>query len=429
MHSTRRPVRLLALVSALAVLLVALVGTSAGAESNDFGLAYTGGSAGKADKKLAPITIGYINQEGGVPSFPESTAGINAAVKYVNNELGGAQKHPVVVKKCTVQAEEDGQRCATEMLNDDKVSFVITGVLVVGNQSIYSTLAGKKPVLVGFPGTPSDFVADDAYALTAGALGVVKGMGIFVGQNLKDVKKVSVVHADNAAGKAGAESILKPTLAKFGITDVTLVAVSDTATGPDLASAIQAAGAEQADLFMPLVTVQGCVATYDALQSLGVKPKVFTTGLCYGTPMTRHLKDIGAKGQVPNGWYYGDLGYSYFMPDEQSGMTTYIDKIKQYGPKNVEYTGFAGPLFANLLTSVKFVNQIGPDNVTPDAVRQAVKGFTGPMMLIAGPMQCGFDPVYKTLCGKEMGVQQYRNGKWRSIANALNGKAIDSTSA
>ena len=108
MHSIRRPVRLLALVSALAVLLVALAGTGAGAESNDFGLAYTGGSAGKADKKLAPITIGYINQEGGVPSFPEATAGINAAVKYVNNELGGAQKHPVVVKKCTVLSMMSG---------------------------------------------------------------------------------------------------------------------------------------------------------------------------------------------------------------------------------------------------------------------------------------------------------------------------------
>jgi branched-chain amino acid transport system substrate-binding protein len=431
MHTIRRPVRFLALVSALAVLLVSLATTAAGAGSdgNDFGLSYTGGTAGKADKKLTPITIGYINQEGGVPSFPEATAGINAAVKYVNNELGGAQKHPVAVKKCAVQTEEDGQRCATEMLNDDSVAFVMTGTLVVGNESVYSTLAGKKPVLIGFPGTIADFVAEDAYALTPGAVGVVKGMGIFVGQNLKDVKKVSVVHSDNAAGKAGAESMLKPALAKFGITDVTLVPVSDTATGPDLASAIQAAGAEQADLFVPLVSVQGCIATYDALQSLGLKPKVLTTGLCYGTPMTKHLKDVGAKGPVPNGWYYGDLGYSYFIPDEESGMNTYLDKIKQYGPKNVEYTGFAGPLFANLLTAVKFVNQIGPDNLNSDSLRQAVKGFTGPMMIVAGPMQCGFDAAFKTLCGKEMGVQQYKNGKWKSIANALNGKAIDSTTA
>jgi branched-chain amino acid transport system substrate-binding protein len=401
MHTIRRPVRFLALVSALAVLLVSLATTAAGAGSdgNDFGLSYTGGTAGKADKKLTPITIGYINQEGGVPSFPEATAGINAAVKYVNNELSGAQKHPVAVKKCAVQTEEDGQRCATEMLNDDSVAFVMTGTLVVGNESVYSTLAGKKPVLIGFPGTIADFVAEDAYALTPGAVGVVKGMGIFVGQNLKDVKKVSVVHSDNAAGKAGAESMLKPALVKFGITDVTLV------------------------------SVQGCIATYDALQSLGLKPKVLTTGLCYGTPMTKHLKDVGAKGPVPNGWYYGDLGYSYFIPDEESGMNTYLDKIKQYGPKNVEYTGFAGPLFANLLTAVKFVNQIGPDNLNSDSLRQAVKGFTGPMMIVAGPMQCGFDAAFKTLCGKEMGVQQYKNGKWKSIANALNGKAIDSTTA
>jgi branched-chain amino acid transport system substrate-binding protein len=431
MHSIRRPVRLLALVSAIATAFVVLASTAAGAgtNENEYALAYTGGTGGKADKKLAPITIGYINQEGGVPSFPEATAGINAAAKFVNNELGGAQKHPVAIKKCVVQTEEDGQRCATEMLNDEKVSFVMTGTLVVGNASIYSTLAGKKPVIIGFPGTVPDFVADDAYALTPGAVGVVKGMGIFVGENLKDVKKVSVVHSDNAAGKAGAESMLKPALEKYGITDITLVPVSDTATGPDLASAIQAAGAEQADLFVPLVSVQGCIATYDALQSLGIKPKVLTTGLCYGTPMTRHLKDVGAKGTVPNGWYYGDLGYSYFIPDSESGMETYLDKIKQYGPKNVEYTGFAGPLFANLLTTVKFVNQVGADNVTPESMRQAVQGFTGPMMLVAGPMQCGFSPAFKTLCGKEMGVQQYRNGKWRSIANALNGKAIDSTTA
>ena len=34
--------------------------------------------------------------------------------------------------------------------------------------------------------------------------------------------------------------------------------------------------------------------------------------------------------------------------------------------------------------------------------------------------ECG-----KTLCGSQMGVQQYANGKWTSIANALNGKAIE----
>ena len=57
-----------------------------------------------------------------MPSFPEATAGIEAAVEYVNAELGGVDGHPIELATCLVQAEEDGQRCATEMVNDDDVS-------------------------------------------------------------------------------------------------------------------------------------------------------------------------------------------------------------------------------------------------------------------------------------------------------------------
>jgi branched-chain amino acid transport system substrate-binding protein len=392
---------------------------------NTWALDYTGGTEGPADESLEPITIGYINQEGGVPSFPEATAGIEAAVEYVNAELGGVDGHPLQLETCLVQAEEDGQRCATQMRNDDSISFVMTGTIVVGNGAIYSTLGGQKPVIIGFPGVAEDFIAQDAYAFTPGAVGVVTGMSTFVGEHLDGVHSVAVVHSDNAAGRAGAESILMPGLAAEGITDVTLVPVADTATGPDLVSAIQAAGGDSADLFIPLVSVQGCIATYDALQSLGVSPSVLTTGLCYGTPMTNHLADLGLEDPVPDGWYYADLGYSYFQPDEDSGMETYLAEIAEYGPEGVEYTGFAGPLFANLLTMVQLMNGIGADNITPDAIRQAAQDFHGPMMLVAGPMDCGFSPIYASLCGHQMGVQQYSDGSWSSIANALNDQAIE----
>jgi branched-chain amino acid transport system substrate-binding protein len=47
------------------------------------------------------------------------------------------------------------------------------------------------------------------------------------------------------------------------------------------------------------------------------------------------------------------------------------------------------------------------------------------MMLVAGPMDCGFSPIYSSLCGHQMGVQQYAGGEWSSVANALNGEAIE----
>jgi branched-chain amino acid transport system substrate-binding protein len=390
---------------------------------NSYGLKYTGGKEGKADTSLAPVTIGYINQEGGVPSFPEATQGMEAAVAYVNEELGGVQGHPLALKKCAVQSEEDGQKCATEMANDEEVSVVVLGSIAVGNKAIYSVLTGKKPIIEGSPSTVEDLTATDAYAYTPGGPGVIAGMAMFTAE-LKGVHKVAVLYANNPAGKSSAEEFFKPLLEKLGIKDVTLVGVEDNATGPQVATAIQAAGGESADVLVSFLTVPGCIATYDALQSLGIEPQVVATGLCFGTPMTQHLEDLGVEGEQPDGWYFASFGYSYFQPDAASGMTTYLAKIKQYGPPDVEYTGFAGFMFADVMTVAKFVNQVGVEELSPETIRAAAKAFKGPMMLVAGPMKCGYSKLFAALCGSEVGIEQYKDGEWLPSALATNGHAI-----
>ena len=123
----------------------ALATTTAPTGSNEWALAYTGGTAGPANPSLEPIVVGYVNQEGGVPAFPEATAGTKAAVDYVNKELGGIGGHPLELKSCAVQAEEDGQRCGTEMVNDPQVRAVLTGVLTAGSDSLYKVVGAEAP--------------------------------------------------------------------------------------------------------------------------------------------------------------------------------------------------------------------------------------------------------------------------------------------
>jgi len=403
--------------------------TTAAALDNTWALQYTGGKAGPADQSQSPITVGYVNQEGGTPAYPEATQGFDAAIKYVNEQLGGVQGHPLVLEKCAVQTEEDGQKCGTQLVNDPKVAVVVTGALANGNQSLFSVLSGKKPIFISNPITTPDFLTTGAYAFTPGSPGVVEGMAVFIAKNLQNVKKVAVVYSSNPAGTVAFTQLFKPPLAKLGITDVIGVPVADTATATDLAPALQSAGADKADVVAPIVTVQGCIATYDALQSLGIKPQVVTTGLCFGTPMTKHLQDLGSKDQVPNGWYFGGYGYSYFIPNEPSGMNTYLATVKKYEPADVEYTGFAGPTWSTVMTLVQFMNKIGADKVTSDTLTAAAKAFTGPQALVVGPMACGTIPVFKTLCGQQMGMQQYKDGKWVSVADGNNGQPIDPAKA
>jgi branched-chain amino acid transport system substrate-binding protein len=45
-------------------------------------------------------------------------------------------------------------------------------------------------------------------------------------------------------------------------------------------------------------------------------------------------------------------------------------------------------------------------------------------MLQVGALKCNVPP-FVSVCGVEMGIQQYKGGKWTSIADGHNGKPID----
>jgi branched-chain amino acid transport system substrate-binding protein len=395
-------------------------------------LAYTGGAGGAAEGD--PIVIGYINQEGGTPAFPEATIGTEAAVKYVNEVLGGAGGRPLELKTCIVNAPEDGTACAQEMLADDAVSVVLTGVVVLDAiaQPIYDILKDQKPIIIGNPVVTPDFLATDGYAFTPGSPGVVQGLAVFAATGLGDTlpDKVAVVHSDNSSGTIAFTALTKPVLEALGVPSdgIKGVAVPDTAGPTEFAPAIQAAGAADADVIIPLVTVQGCIGVAQALKDLGIDTPVVTTGLCFGTPMTEYLAQQGESGIVPDGWYFGGYGYSYFIPG-QADLDSYVAMIQQYavdeGIENIEYTGFAGPQFGTILTITKWINEMGADAVSPDSIRSAAKAFEGPMWGVVGPMSCGSNPVFPSLCGIQMGIQQYSGEEWTSIRDGYNGDPVD----
>ena len=68
----------------------------------------------------------------------------------VNAELGGIHGHPVRLHECFIaQAEEEGVRCGQQMANDRNVKVILYGAVIVGNQSIYATIKGSKPIIGG----------------------------------------------------------------------------------------------------------------------------------------------------------------------------------------------------------------------------------------------------------------------------------------
>jgi branched-chain amino acid transport system substrate-binding protein len=62
------------------------------------------GGSGKADASLSPVTIGWVNMQGGPPSqtFAGATRAAEATVKFINTELGGVHGHPVQLSTCFI---------------------------------------------------------------------------------------------------------------------------------------------------------------------------------------------------------------------------------------------------------------------------------------------------------------------------------------
>ena len=92
----------------------------------------------------------------------------------VNAELGGVRGHPLRLNECFIaQAEEEGVRCGQQMANDRNMKAILFGAVVVGNQSIYATVKGTKPIVRGVAVSGADPTARNAYFLNGSQTSVL----------------------------------------------------------------------------------------------------------------------------------------------------------------------------------------------------------------------------------------------------------------
>ena len=384
-------------------------GASSSLTSADVSLAlkYVGGKAGKADPSKSPIVIGFVNQQGGVPSFPELGHAADAAVAFVNNELGGVDGHPVQLDKCIIQAEEDGQKCAAQFLADKDIEITNFSLSVYGNATFYKTVGGKFPVLVSVAGVAADYDTPDVYELDGGGSGVLNKMAL--DSKALGAKTISIISSNNPAGKFITGTVLIPQLKSLGIT-AHAVYISDTSTTPDYVSALQASGAASSDAVMLVpVAPAGCISLYNAMKQLAISKPVVTDFWCSNDPVP------ASTGGGPAGWQISSLAENPLLSSPQA--TEFQDAMTAYGEKAWVNVGSTPRTFGDILTIVKFANAIGADNLTPQAFQKQILAFHGPMFMVPGPIACGQNKTYVGICGDETPGSTYSAGAWHATAN------------
>lgn len=364
-------------------------------------LAFVGGTAGAADTSKSPIPLGWINTEGGqIFSFPAATTAAKAAVKYVNAELGGVGGHPVKLASCIiVQNEEEGQACAQEMMNDKDVNVINLGLVATGGQSIFATVNGAKPIIVGSPASPAARTAKNTYALSGTESAVFGPWGTFSVDNLK-AKEVAVVFPQIAGADSGAAEI-KKALEQAG---AKVNSVGYDANLNDLLGPLTAAGAQNADAIVPVADGPNCVKIAKALDQIGSDVPVVAVPNCLDPQVQKALGDFPK-------WYYGiaaTLSADTTAPDVQA----YQETSKKYGLSTPEsFDPFAQLAWGQILLTVKLMNEIGPDAVTADSFGKAMADYTGTYPMGPPALACGSSPPSEPAsCNDKTQFYQYDGG-------------------
>lgn len=342
--------------------------------------AYVGGKRGKADTSLAPITIGWVNDESGpINPQPGATKAVQAAVSYVNGELGGIGGHPLRLRTCFIsQAEEEGQKCGQQLVSDSSASVIAYGFVPVGNQSLESVVNGAKPIVVGVSGNNADAKAKNTYVLYGDQTHVFAPWGTYA-RDVLHAKTAALIYNNAPGGVTGGQA-LRTALEQGGLA-VQSVGYNPEAT--DLLGPVTAAGAQNRDVIVPLPDTQGCINIAKALDQIGSRKPVVAGPLCIDPAVAK-----GLGGDFPK-WTYGiaqTLPSDTTAPDQQA----YVSTITKYGVAKAETVNpFAALGWSEVLEIAKLMNTAGADRVSPDTMTAQLKAFRGPLVMGPPSVQCG----------------------------------------
>jgi branched-chain amino acid transport system substrate-binding protein len=370
--------------------------TDVGAGVTDY-VKYVGGKAGAADDSLKPITIGFVNQQGGANDVgPGATEGAKLAAQYVNKYAGGIDGHPVRLHTCFIStAEEQGQQCGQKMANDKEVDVVGVGAVAIGAQPLNASIGGEKPMVWGVSVNQVDTKNKNGYILFGDSFHILAPWGTF-GRDVLKAKSAAVVYPQVPGIIEGANAMVKG-LQAAGIT-VKRVGYEPNAT--DLVGPLAAAGAQSADMIVPQSDAKGCINLAKALEQSGVKAPVVSNPLCLNPLVAKAL-----GGDVPK-WYYG-IASSLTADPTDPAAKAIVAAMTKLGAGKLAPDPWVPTTMGTVFSIIRFMNAVGADKLTPQAIADQARKFTGPQAFGAPTLKCDKYPDSPAVCNDQTKFFKY----------------------
>lgn len=313
------------------------------------------------------MTVGFHNLEGGAISLADIRLGFEAGVKYVNEQLGGINGHPLEFINCkTDGTPESSTNCANTFVEQGAV-LAVQGADFGADAMLPVLKSAKLAELGSFPLTPGvNAAVGDAYFMQGSAQ---EGYGATLVQlNNLGGKKIAFVMVEAPSSHATYDDVIAPAAERLGVetkvfyvpaqADWTVQAATVLAWGPD------------------------AIATYVAADALAAVPAFRTAGFSGYITAGSNIEIIPQlDGSLLDKVLFSA---SYYLPEfadipaevqpDIDAFVEYTSDLPKDGSLSQRQTGFYTALMAAHL-----LQDVGGDTdpLTAEAVYEGAKTWKG----------------------------------------------------
>jgi branched-chain amino acid transport system substrate-binding protein len=360
-----------------------------------------------------PIRIGMINQENTpLGSFPELRLGAQAAVDFINAELGGVDGRPVELIPCiTTFSVEKSRACAQELVAKD-VDVVTGGIDITSNGSIPVLEQNKMPYVGGIPINFDEMRSPISFQFSGGVPGAFTAFAYDAATRLK-AKKVAVTYGDYASIKSAGVDYGVGTLKKLGVTDVADLPFPITTT--DFLPVLTKANEGNPDAIFLGAADTSCAPAMKTAKELGIQAKLYLVGSCLAPSIPAQIGEEAVEGRIFN--IEGPKG------NDDPEAKIYFDIVAKYGDPQLPAASSATISFRDVLNIYAALKEIGPANVSPESIIDFFRKAKDRPSFTGHPYTCDGRqiPDLPALCAPQQLLVERRNksivplGDWVDI--------------
>lgn len=352
-----------------------------------------------------PIVLGMVNQENTpAASFPELSQADQAAVRFINEQLGGVGGRPLELRVCNTGFSTEGSAACGQEMIDAGVPAVLGGIDVFG--TAIDTLSDNGiPWIGGIPVSTNSMTNPLSFQWSGGTWGATVAFAHHAAES--GAERVSILYGEFGAIEDSA-GYGRRVLEEAGV-EVQMVPFPIITT--DLGSPLGAAAATDPDALIVLAADTGCKPALDGVAALDLEAQPYYVGACAAPTI---LADVGdaAEGAIFN--VEGPVDRSNPTPDTR----LYTAVIEEYGD-GLDPAGAGTVSFRSLMNLYRILVDLGPDGITSEAIIEALRSQVDAPSFMGHPSTCDGEQLagLPSTCSPQQILAQITDGEFNQIGD------------